>query len=254
MASGALAIQDRRSLEVQRRLGWVSAPILGPAVVGIQRLVMGWAITDAESVREEYRRIRAASAKPLLICGNHLTLVDSSIIAWALASPVSYIRDYASLPWNLPESRNFSANPFTRMLLYFMKCVPITRGSSREEVGRVLAKVIWLLEQGETALVFPEGGRSRTGRVDVEAVTYGAGRIVNAVAGCRVLCVYLRGDRQTTWSSLPVRGERFRVLLDAFEPRSDAKGLRASLDVTRQIVERLTALESKYFQGSPGIP
>jgi hypothetical protein len=116
-------------------------------------------------------------------------------------------------------------------------------------VGRALGKIVWLLENGETALVFPEGGRSRTGRVDVAAATYGAGRIVNALGGCRVLCVYLRGGGQETWGDVPARGESFGVLLDCFEPKSERKGLRASIDVSRQILERLAALEARYFDG-----
>jgi len=222
------------------------SPLWAPAVAGLQSMVMGWTIENVEAVRAEYRRLRCES-RPLLICANHLTMVDSAIIAWALGSAMSYVWDYAALPWNLPESQNFASNPLNRLLVYVMKCIPITRGSNLEEVGHALAKVAWLLERGETALVFPEGGRSRTGRVDADAVTYGAGRIVNALGGCRVLCVYLRGDHQETWSELAVRGERFRVLLDCFEPRSEKKGLRASLDVSRQILARLAALEARHF-------
>lgn len=239
------------SLEVQRRLGWMYSPIWAPAVVGLQSLVMGWTIEDVDAVRAEYRRLRSTSGRPLLVCANHLTLVDSAIIAWALGSPASYVWDYAALPWNLPESRNFAGNALNQVVVYLMKCIPITRGSNREEVGRALTKLVWLLRRGETALVFPEGGRSRTGRVDVEATTYGAGRIVNALEGCRVLCVYLRGDSQKSYGDLPARGEHFRVLLDCFEPRSERSGLRASLDVSRQILERLASLEARYFQALP---
>ncbi|MGH7855987.1 MAG: lysophospholipid acyltransferase family protein [Candidatus Binatia bacterium] len=248
MPPGSLGIQDRLSLGIQRGVGWISSPAWALAVAGMQSLVMSWTIEDAEAARAEYRRIRSKGG-PLLICANHLTMVDSAIIAWALGSPASYVCDYAALPWNLPESRNFAATPLNHVLVYLMKCIPITRGSSREEVGRALAKIVWLLQNGETALVFPEGGRSRTGRVDVTAATYGAGRIVNAIGACRVLCVYLRGRGQETWGDVPARGESFRVLLDCFEPKSQQKGLRASIDVSRQILERLAALETRYFDG-----
>ncbi|MGH7818851.1 MAG: lysophospholipid acyltransferase family protein [Candidatus Binatia bacterium] len=243
----ALPISDQLSLALQRGAGWLSSPLWAPAVAALQGLVMGWTIADLDAVRAAYRRVRSEPGRPLLVCANHLTLVDSAIIAWALGSPASYVWDYGSLPWNLPESRNFATNPVNGLLVYLMKCIPITRSSSGEEVGRALAKIAWLLRRGETALVFPEGGRGRTGRIDVAAGTYGAGRIVNAVGGCRVLCVYLRGEGQETWSDLPARGERFRVLLDCFEPASARKGLRGSLDVTRQILERLAALEARYF-------
>jgi hypothetical protein len=99
------------------------------------------------------------------------------------------------------------------------------------------------------ALVFPEGGRSRSGRVDVEAAAYGVGRIVNALPGCRVLCVYLRGETQETFSDLPSRGERFHISVACIEPKSDRAGLRGSLDVARQITTRLAEMERSYFDG-----
>jgi 1-acyl-sn-glycerol-3-phosphate acyltransferase len=211
---------------------------------------MRWTIVGRDAVRAEYHRIRRQPG-PLLLCANHLTLVDSAIVAWALDSPLHYVWDFSRLPWNLPERRNFADNPLNRVLVYLMKCVPITRGSSREEVGRVLAKVTWLLEKGETVLLFPEGGRSRSGRVEVNAATYGAGRIVHALGGCRVLCVYLRGEHQRTWSDLPARGERFHVFLDCFEPKSERPGLRGSLEISRRILERLAALEERFFAAHP---
>ena len=94
----------------------------------------------------------------------------------------------------------------------------------------MLERLAYLLARGEVGLIFPEGGRSRSGRVDADAAAYGVGRLVKAVPGCRVLCVYLRGARQESWSDLPARGERFRVALAALEPKTDAAGLRGSLD------------------------
>jgi hypothetical protein len=72
---------------------------------------------------------------------------------------------------------------------------------------------------------------------------------VLAVPGSRVLCVYLRGRGQTTWSDAPRRGERFRAELSCFEPKADRGGLRGSLDVARQIVARLAELERRHFDG-----
>jgi hypothetical protein len=109
----------------------------------------------------------------------------------------------------------------------------------------VLARVGHLLRRGEVALLFPEGGRSRTGRVDVDAAAYGVGRLVKAVPGCVVLCVYLRGAGQATWSDLPRRGERFRVELSLLEPKADAPGLRGSRDIARGILGRLAEMESR---------
>ena len=62
-------------------------------------------------------------------------MVDSAIIAWALGSPGWYLRHFSALPWNVPERRNFAASPSQRVLVYLMKCVPITRGGDRAEVA-----------------------------------------------------------------------------------------------------------------------
>jgi len=241
--------RDRLALLLQREVGRVLSPLWIPLVMGIMRFGFGWRIEGARATRREFRRLRRASASPLLVCANHLTMLDSFLVAWALAPASWYVRHYASLPWNTPERIHFARTRAMRALIYVMKCIPVRRGGDRGEVGRVLGRVAWLLARGEVALVFPEGGRSRTGRVDTEAVTYGVGRLVKEVPGCRVLCVYLRGQGQAGYTAAPARGERFRVELACLEPKSAHAGLRGSLDLSRQILSCLAELERRHFEG-----
>jgi len=207
------------------------------------RFGLRWRVVDRTALRRRYREIRAASPAPLLICANHLTLVDSAVIAWALGSPGWYLRRYASLPWNMPEWRNFGTSQTRRVLVYLMKCVPVVRGSDRRQVVRVLARVRHLLARGDAVLVFPEGGRSRSGRVEVDRAAHGVGRLVASLPGCRVLCVYARGARQSAMTDLPARGERFAVRLSLVVPASTYRGVRRSLDLSRQIVAEIARLE-----------
>ena len=211
------------------------------------RFGFGWRIEGIREIRREFARLRRESSSPLLICANHLTMVDSFLIAHALASPWRLVVDYGSVPWNTPERENFGKTALMRSLVYIMKCVPVTRGGNRQEVGRTLMSLIYLLSRGEVGLIFPEGGRTRTGRIDVQATTYGAGRIVKSLPGCRVLCVYLRGEKQGGYSDVPIRRQRFRVTLDSFEPKADRGGLRGSVEITRQILARLGDMEQRYF-------
>ena len=44
---------------------------------------MGWRIENAAEARAEFRRLRREGG-PLLVCANHLTMIDSALIAWAL--------------------------------------------------------------------------------------------------------------------------------------------------------------------------
>jgi 1-acyl-sn-glycerol-3-phosphate acyltransferase len=233
---------------VQRAVGLGSAVVWIPAVVGLMRFGLRWRLEGAAEARACYRQL-SAERRPLLVCANHLTMVDSALVAWALGSPLWYLRHFAALPWNMPERRNFASSTVRRLLVWLMKCVPIERGGDRAELAQVLARVTHLLGQGESVLLFPEGGRSRSGRVEIENAAYGVGRLVQALPGCRVLCVYLRGARQVSFSDLPARGDRFHVTTAVLEPTSSVSGLRGDRDIARQIVGTLASLEERWFDG-----
>ena len=235
----------RRRLAIQRTVSHALAPLWLPLVLVAMRLGFGWRLEGAAALRAHYRALRRAHRGGVLICPNHLTMLDSALVAWALGGPLFFLRDFAALPWNLPERRHFAARAWSRAAVWLLKCLPIERGGERRAQGETLAQAAWLLRRGEAVLVFPEGGRSRTGRVERDVVTYGAGRLLAAAPGTRVLCVHLRGERQTAMSNLPARRQRFRVAWAELEPRSHEQGLRRALDCTRQIVATLAALEER---------
>ena len=185
--------------------------------------------------------------QPLLICANHLTMVDSAVVAWALGGSWWYVFNYSSMPWNLPEYTNYAALWPGRIGAWIAKCIPVRRGGNRKDVSNVIQRVQHLLSRGETALIFPEAGRSRTGRVQFDSIGHGVGRIMNSVRDCQALCVYMRGDRQTTWSTVPARGDSFYVNFELFQPESEHSGLRRSKDLAEQIVARLSRMEKQYF-------
>lgn len=248
-AAPDLPAHDRASLARQLRVARATAPLWVPLTVALMRFGFGWRIDGLAEARRAYREIRGDGTAPLLVCANHLTLVDSAVIAWALGSPWWFVRNFAALPWNVPERTNFAASAVQRVLVYLMKCVPIVRGSDRKAVGAVLDRLVHLMRRGEAVLIFPEGGRSRTGRIDVDNPTYGAGRLFGELPGCRVACVYLRGERQTSYGSLPARGERFRVQVSGITPAPRRPGLRGSVEVSREILGELARLERRHFDG-----
>ena len=244
---GRLHRWDRVRLSVQRAVGRLLSVVWIPATVALMRFGLGWRIEGMAAARRRYRSLRRAGADPLLVCANHLTLIDSALVAWALGSPGWFLAHYAALPWNVPERRNFAGSLASRVLVYLMKCVPVTRGGDRREVAAVLDRLVYLLERGEVVLVFPEGGRSRSGRVEIENATYGVGRMIGGVDRCQVLCVYLRGEHQNGFSDLPPRGERFHVRTSYVTPTSDLEGMRRARDLSRQVVQTLADLERGHF-------
>jgi hypothetical protein len=165
-----------------------------------------------------------------------------------LAPAWRYPFDFSTLPWNTPERENFASSWRSAIFTYIAKCIPITRGGSREETGDVISRVQHLLSRGEIALIFPEGGRSRTGRVEIDSAAWGVGRIVGSLPDCRVLCVYMRGRSQDEWGKRPVDGEHFDVELACIEPKSDGRGARRWRDLSRQIVGQLANMEERHFE------
>ena len=106
-----------------------------------------------------------------------------------------------------------------------------------------------LLRRGEVVLMFPEGGRSRSGRIDRQSVAQGVGRLIKELGDCRVLCVYLRGDQQHSWSHVPAVGDTFTVATRLVEPRTDHRGMRASRDLASQLLDHLAEMEQAYLEG-----
>ncbi len=231
----------------QRVVSMITGPIWLAFTTLAMRFYFRYRIANVDVVPAQYRRVRAQSDAPLLVCANHLTLVDSFLIAWALGSGGYWLRHPDELPWNTPETANFGKTWIARVLIFVLKCIQITRGGAREAVGDVLMRVKYLLASGETALIFPEAGRSRSGRVEEDAAAWGVGRIVGAVPGCRVLCVYIRGRKQVTWGDFPEKGDTLDVSLVCIEPKSDAKGARRSRDIAQQITRQLGRMEDDYF-------
>lgn len=241
----ALPVASRVRLAAQREIGRLLSPLTTTLTALTLRFGFGFRIEDEQEVRRVYRQI-ADQPGPILICANHLTMIDSFLLGWALGHPLYYMRRFSRLAWNVPERSIFASNLPLRFLAYIFKCIPVVRGGRRSDVAKSLARVVHALRRGETALVFPEGGRSRSGHVEMENAAPGVGRIYRAVPGCRVLCVYLRGRSQSTFSAVPARGDRFRVAMRLMEPKTDDNGLRGSREVARQITGTLIEMEQAF--------
>lgn len=234
-------------LSLQYLLGRLAVVITVPLIFLALR-IRGYRIRDLERVRSEVARLHGEHEGPWLICPNHLTMIDSVLISYGMASLSGHICRFKRVPWNLPERDNFQRNPFLAVLCYLGKCLPVNRGGSREELQRLFDKCRSVLGLRQSLLVFPEGRRSRTGRVDRENFSYGVGRFLDECPGCRVMLVYLRGDGQETFGSMPRLGERFTMRVKVFDPGSvDGAGLRLQREYARRIVEHLAGMEEEYF-------
>lgn len=239
--------RDRFLLGLQYILGRLAVIITGPLIFLAIRL-RGYRIRDLERIRSEVDRLQREHEGPWIICPNHLTMIDSVLISVGMASLFAHILRFKRVPWNLPERDNFQRNLFLAVLCYLAKCLPVNRGGSREELQRLFDKCRHVLGWRQRLLIFPEGGRSRTGRVDSEGFSYGVGRFLDECPGCKILLVYLRGDGQEAFGTLPRLGERFTMNVEIFDPgKMEGTGLRVQREYARRIVERLAGMEEEYF-------
>ena len=239
--------RDRFLLGLQYLLGRLAVIITGPLIFLAVRL-RGYRIRDLERIRSEVARLQKEHEGPWIICPNHLTMIDSVLISIGMASLWAHVLRFKRVPWNLPERDNFQRNLFLAVLCYLAKCLPVNRGGSREELQRLFEKCRHVLGWRQSLMVFPEGGRSRTGRVDREGFSYGVGRFLDECPGCKILLIYLRGDGQEAFGTLPRLGERFTMTVEVFDPgKMDGAGLRIQREYARRIIERLAGMEEEYF-------
>lgn len=243
MGKGAKAL-----LYLQSCLGRITSPVIVPLYFFVLRM-MGYRIGNIGGIREacldEFRK----HPGPWLICANHLTLIDSIILTYGMISFTGHFSRFRNIPWNLPERMNFQKKSIVvAVLCYLSKCIPVHRGGNRDEMKMVLEKCNRLLERKNSLMVFPEGGRSRTGRVDTEGFSYGVGRFVKDHPDCKVMCIYLRGDGQDSWGNFPRLGERFSMMMDVLVPERVAfNGVRAQRFYAEQIILKLARMEEDYF-------
>ena len=239
--------KERLYLQLQYGLGRLAVVFVAPFVYLLVRL-FGYRVREVKRIRRECARLFKEHRGPWIICANHLTNIDSVILEYAMAPMSTYMINFQRLPWNLPERANFQRSLFSTFMCYVTKCIPVSRGGDREEMKRVLEKCSYVLRRHQPLLIFPEGGRSRTGKVDVQGFSYGVGRFIGSEDGCRVLCFYLRGDHQENYSLIPRLGERFTMLVDVLVPqKTELTGLRAQRHYAEQIIKRLAQMEESYF-------
>jgi 1-acyl-sn-glycerol-3-phosphate acyltransferase len=234
------------ALRVQRWAGRLSFLPIAFCLIVLFRYSARYAIRNKRAIEEQFQNIRKRG-KPLLICGNHLTLIDSLLLLWAFAPPWKYLACYRSFAWNFPATENAKKKWTWRCITFLNKCILVDRAAPVQVQEKFLSTVSLLLEQGEYCMIFPEGTRSRSGRLSRENLTYGVGKILQKIPDCEVLCAYLRGDGQEQYSDFPKKGERFSLSLRLIRPSTQEKGLRAARDLAEKIHTTLCDMEEEYF-------
>jgi len=239
--------KSKAAVWIQNISGRMAVIFIAPFYFFVAKILF-YRVKNLKEIRRRCAEEFSRHKGPWIICANHLTMIDSFLLAYASFSLLTHIVSFKKLPWNLPERRNFQRNIFLAVFCYLAKCIPIDRGGSREKVKRSLDKCIYLLENGHNIMIFPEGGRSRTGRINTESFSYGVGRFVKDVKNHKVMCLYMRGDKQKSYGFIPVWGDKFTVMMEVFTPiPAQGSALRVQREYAAQIINHLAQMEERYF-------
>ena len=175
-----------------------------------------------------------------LILANHQSMIDSFPIAYFLFYPEKVFRPHLA-PWNAAAQENFFRSPLLSWVFHQFKCIPVRRG--RRDL-RALIRCARELRRG-TMMLFPEGTRSRDGKVGRGRA--GAGMVILQTRPS-VLPVTIDGmDRiLPIGARFPRAGKRLSIYIGRPLDYEDLADQGRSRDVAQRIVDR--AMDRIRFQ------
>jgi hypothetical protein len=242
----ALDYPTKLKINIQRFFGWVFLLPISLTIIGLFKFKLKYKVENLNEVRKKYLKI-VNSKNKVVICSNHLTLIDSIILLWALSSPFRNFLNYRLFSWNFPAKENAKSKISWHIITFLSKCIFVERLGSQKHTGSLVDQMAYLLSSRDICMIFPEGTRSRSGKVDVSLVNYGIGKIIQKIPDCEILCVYLRGDKQKTYSDFPDKNSTFTISMETLKPTTTLSGLRGSRDLATQVIKKIKELEDAYF-------
>lgn len=159
-------------------------------------------------------------AGPLIVAPNHVTYADPPLVTLGLRRPVFF------MAWK----RLFDVPLFGR-LIRFLRAFPVDTDSADPSAIR---EVVHLLKAGQAVMIFPEGGRSRDGRL--QRFKPGAFRLA-CTHGAPILPVTIIGGHEA-WPPgriFPRPGPITIVFHRPVVPPPGASPRQAAQDLQRQV-------------------
>ena len=254
-----LTSEDLASLRRQWTISRAVAIPISFFVAATARFRFGYRLPDdiAEIRREIWAKLDAHDG-PVIWAANHLTLIDSFLVYWAIF-PLSRVLEDKRIPWSTPEYTNYYKlggplkSAFIRRLLYTVRCIPFLRGGedAQSEAWRQKAfdKCVWILREGGAVFVYPEAGRSRSGWFEARRPKDFLGKMALEVPSAKFLCVYMRTDDQLATTVRPPVGGKFRVVADLMD--GARPGETNARDISQRLFDRLAEMQNEWWKDCP---
>jgi 1-acyl-sn-glycerol-3-phosphate acyltransferase/phosphopantetheinyl transferase (holo-ACP synthase) len=253
-----LTPEDLSALRRQWRLSRAVSVFLSLFVTATARLRFCYQLpSDIKSLRAEIWKKIDAHDGPIIWAANHLTLIDSFLVYWAIF-PLSRVFEDKRIPWSTPEYTNYYKlggpwkSALIRAFLYLCRCIPFLRGGedAASEAWRQKAfdKCVWILREGGAVFVYPEAGRSRAGWLEPRRPKDFLGQMALAAPQAKFLCVYMRSESQMATTVRPPQGDRFRLvcnLIDGVLP-----GEQNPREISQRLFNTLAEMQNQWWAES----
>lgn len=218
--------------KVAKMVGSVFNAIVGHIFVNITTLValVAYRVLCRTTV---HGKKNFGLAKNTLICSNHRTMIDSYLVGHLSSWPWSFLIPH-KVPIHPAAAENFFGNPIMAWFSRRWNCIPVRRGVKDFDALSVMEKA---LPTGQM-IIFPEGGRSRTG--ELKEGRPGTGKLIHDTR-CKVVPVYHSGMSEV----LPIGAKwpRFFKRLHVYvgEPvnMDDLFELPSSKETSKKVVGRV---------------
>lgn len=253
-----LEAEDVKALRLQWRLSRALVAPVSLAVAAAARFYFKYRLDEnIDALRADIWAKLDRHEGPVIWAANHLTLIDSFLVFWAIF-PTRRLLEDRRIPWSTPEYTNYYKlggplqSALLRGLLYLCRCIPFLRGGedAASEAWRQKAfdKCAWILREGGSVFVYPEAGRSRAGWLEPKRPKDFLGKLALEVPASKFLCVYLRSERQIATTACPPKGDRLRVVADLIE--GALPGETNPRDISQRLFDRLAAMQQEWWKGS----
>lgn len=160
---------------------------------------------------------------PVIVASNHASNIDPPLIGGIFPRRLRYL-----------AKESLFRNPMLGFLISALGAIPVTR-EDRQRAGVVLKLLLDQLQQGESILLFPEGSRSKDGKLQP---LEGGAAFLSVKSGIPILPVYIRGSHEVCppGSSFPHPAKLDVRFAAPLSPDPDIKSDREKRD---RLMERL---------------
>lgn len=167
---------------------------------------------------------------PVVVASNHASHIDPPLVGCIFPRPLRYL-----------AKKELFAGPVMGSLITHLGAISVDR-SDKLGAGAVLKMLLERLEAGESVLVFPEGSRSKDGRI---AALEGGAAFLASKAGVPIVPVYVGGSFAAfpPGSRFPTPKKLTATFGAAIYPTSDGSDKERREVVHRALEDALRGLE-----------